>query len=156
MTADSLIRLVRYDARANRLLLDALRRTPEVEDHALRVFAHLVASPRVWWLRMQGADASTQPIWPEPDLDALADLLDANEADYAAFLDGMTPDELAAPVRYTNTQGHTFETAVGDIVMHVVTHGAYHRGQVAAALRRADADPPPTDFVRFARGDWDG
>lgn len=156
MTPDALTRLLHYDAVANRRLLDALRATPEVENRALRVFAHLVASPRVWLLRMQGADASGQPIWPEPDLDALAGLIDANEADYARFLDGMTPDELAAPVRYTNTERHTFETAVGDIVMHVVTHGAYHRGQVAAALRRADAAPPPTDFVRFARGDWGG
>jgi uncharacterized damage-inducible protein DinB len=34
----------------------------------------------------------------------------------------------------------------------VALHGAYHRGQIAAALRGAGAVPEPTDFIAFARG----
>jgi len=35
--------------------------------------------------------------------------------------------------------------------MHVVTHSAYHRGQVAAAVREAGGKPEATDYVVWVR-----
>ena len=35
--------------------------------------------------------------------------------------------------------------------MHVVTHSAYHRGQVAAAVREAGGKPAATDLVVWVR-----
>jgi uncharacterized damage-inducible protein DinB len=35
------------------------------------------------------------------------------------------------------------------MVRHVVNHGTYHRGQVAAMLRQLGYSPPPTDYLVF-------
>jgi uncharacterized damage-inducible protein DinB len=40
---------------------------------------------------------------------------------------------------------------VGDILTHVVAHSAYHRGQIAAAVRAAGGAPAYTDFIHAAR-----
>jgi uncharacterized damage-inducible protein DinB len=65
---------------------------------------------------------------------------------------GLTPDAAARRVTYRNSAGREFASPVEDILLHVALHGAYHRGQIAAALRGAGAVPEPTDFIAFARG----
>jgi uncharacterized damage-inducible protein DinB len=35
-------------------------------------------------------------------------------------------------------------------VCHLVNHATYHRGQVAAKLKRKGVEQPPSDFVYFA------
>lgn len=52
---------------------------------------------------------------------------------------------------YRSSQGTPFQTSVGDILMHLASHGAYHRGQIALLLRQAGAEPLNTDFITFVR-----
>ena len=40
---------------------------------------------------------------------------------------------------------------VWQIVLHVVNHGSYHRGQVAAMLRAAGYAPPDSDLIIWYR-----
>ena len=44
-----------------------------------------------------------------------------------------------------------YDTAVGDILTHIATHGGYHRGQVAKAIGRAGGTSVNTDFMQFVR-----
>ena len=39
-----------------------------------------------------------------------------------------------------------------DMLLQVVLHGCYHRGQVALVVRGAGAEPSPTDYIAFVRG----
>ena len=36
-----------------------------------------------------------------------------------------------------------------EMLLHVITHGAYHRGQVGQILRAAEVLPPRDIFTRF-------
>ena len=56
-----------------------------------------------------------------------------------------------ASVRYRNSRGEEFHTPVGDLLTHVLMHGAYHRGQIAASVRRAGGEPAATDYIAFTR-----
>jgi uncharacterized damage-inducible protein DinB len=40
---------------------------------------------------------------------------------------------------------------VDDILMHVVMHSAYHRGQIALEVRCAGQTPAYTDFIHAIR-----
>jgi uncharacterized damage-inducible protein DinB len=42
--------------------------------------------------------------------------------------------------------------AVGDMLLHVALHGAYHRGQIALLVRAGGSTPSPTDYIAFIRG----
>jgi uncharacterized damage-inducible protein DinB len=65
---------------------------------------------------------------------------------------GLDEAALERQVHYSNTAGAEFDSRIGDIMMHVLLHCAYHRGQVALLLRTAGAEPEPTDFIAFCRG----
>jgi uncharacterized damage-inducible protein DinB len=54
-------------------------------------------------------------------------------------------------VLYTNSKGEPWESQVDDILTHLVVHGGYHRGQIAAELRAHGVAPPYTDFIQATR-----
>ncbi|HYJ78559.1 MAG TPA: DinB family protein [Longimicrobiaceae bacterium] len=60
--------------------------------------------------------------------------------------------DLDREVPYINSAGQGFQSTIGDILLHVALHGAYHRGQVAAAVRARGGAPVPTDYIAFVRG----
>jgi uncharacterized damage-inducible protein DinB len=150
--AAHLRRLFAHAAWADRLALDALAAAPEASRAGpLRLLAHVLAAERVWLLRLRGEDSTVQPIWPELGLEACAALAADNAAAYARYLDALTVEAAAREVAYANSQGASFSTRVSDVLTHVALHGAYHRGQVASALRAAGAEPVNTDFIAFVR-----
>ena len=74
-----------------------------------------------------------------------------NQRAYADFLGSLNKDDLNWLVKYRNSSGTEFDTAVGDILTHVALHGTYHRGQIARAMRAAGLMPVDTDFITFVR-----
>lgn len=119
---------------------------------AVRLYAHILGAERVWFLRLQKEDWRVQKVWPTMGLDACEAMAKQNGAAYAAYVDSLTEADIAALVPYTNTEGQSFSSTVGDIVMHVALHGVHHRGQIATTLRRVGIEPPSLDYIRFARG----
>ncbi|HEU0299893.1 MAG TPA: DinB family protein [Longimicrobium sp.] len=145
-------RLFRHMAWADQRVLALLAAIPDdPQPEPRRLFSHVLAAERVWLLRLRGEDSVVQPIWPMYSLEELAELARRNREEYARYLEGCGDDALAAEVEYRNTQGTEFRTAVSDVLLQVFLHGAYHRGQIAAAVRGAGREPVNTDFITFAR-----
>ena len=118
---------------------------------AVRLFSHLVAAERVWALRIDGRDSSSQAIWPAWTLqDASAAAADSRER-YRQILANLPRGGLQRIVDYTNSKGTHFRTPLVDILTHVAMHGSYHRGQVANAVRRAGDEPVNTDYITYVR-----
>jgi uncharacterized damage-inducible protein DinB len=135
----------------HRRVLEALRGPPTPPARAVRLLAHLLAAEDVWLRRLRGEDATVTPIWPDWNLEACAERLTANAEAYHTFLESLTDARLREVVTYPNSAGKVFHTPVGDILHHVFSHGAYHRGQVALLLRQAGLEPVNTDFITFVR-----
>jgi uncharacterized damage-inducible protein DinB len=142
--------LFRYTAWANARVLAALRAQPLALAEAMPLVAHALAAEKVWLGRLRGLPPGTD-VWPKLTLEESGALADENAAGYAAYLAGLTDADLARPLRYRNLAGQEFETAIGEILTHVATHGGYHRGQVAKAFGRAGAQPVNTDYITFVR-----
>ena len=153
MRADTLRRRFRYHAWANARLADALDgASPEA---ARRALAHALTAGRVWRLRLAGEPTDGVALWPALDAAGCRALARRNAEAWEAVLqpggEPLADAALDAPTDYVTTRGERFDTPVGDVLEHVLLHAAYHRGQVAAALRAADQAPPATDFVVWLR-----
>jgi len=147
-------RRFRYDAWANLAALGPLERpaTPP-PDRAAAILAHIAATQYLWMRRIGlGLDPDTDlPVWPA--------LAVAGTRGHLARLASAWPDPLGRlvagrldeAVSYTNSQGQAFTSTVGDILEHLLLHGAYHRGQVATLLGRAGLAPANTDFIHWVR-----
>lgn len=68
-----------------------------------------------------------------------------------ALLDKLTPEKLDENLKYRNRKGVEFQTPIRDVLMHVIMHSVYHRGQVAAAVREAGGKPAATDYMVYVR-----
>lgn len=143
--------LVVYWEWGNARSLAAIEATPAVGDDARRWLAHVVEAERIWLLRVQGNTPPTQDFWPDLPLAAIADAAQANRAAWREELTARAPDRLEEPIDYRNSRGEPFATPVSDIVLHVTVHGDHHRGQIAAAVRRAGGEPANTDYITFTR-----
>ncbi|HMR56073.1 MAG TPA: DinB family protein, partial [Cyclobacteriaceae bacterium] len=54
-------------------------------------------------------------------------------------------------LKYKNYVGDYYETNVEQIMIHLVNHGSYHRGQVAMLLRQKGYEPVNTDYITYDR-----
>jgi len=114
--------------------LASLHGAPALPPKALELYAHILGA--------EHALSATQ----------CRDLAAANHAGFAELLSRLDAESLGREIPYTNSAGIAFRSTVEDILLHVVLHGCYHRGQVALALREAGTEPSPTDFIAFVRG----
>ena len=132
-------------------LLEALRIAPDAEEEVAHLFAHLVAAEQIWLLRVTGGDPSGVPVWPERSVSDTVEVAREVRAGFEHLLEGVTEAELEATIEYRNTKGTGFRNALEDILLHVALHGAYHRGQIARAVRQAGGEPVNTDLITFVR-----
>ena len=148
--ASSLELLLRHLRWADEEVLTALRSAPP-HASALELFAHVVGAEETWLARLEQRTPRAA-VWPDIPLDEAARLAAAVHASLAAWLERADEAALEAEIAYTNSAGRRFTTRALDIVLHVMLHGAYHRGQIALLLRQAGAVPAPTDYAAFVRG----
>lgn len=139
---------------ADERVLELLRSVdvdPEAKAEIARLLSHVVAAERIWLDRATGAVALNLPVWPEWSAEEIAVAAAAVQVSYAQYLAGITADDLGRVVEYGNSQGVTFRTRLCDILVHVAMHGSYHRGQIAASVRRSGRAPMNTDFITYVR-----
>jgi uncharacterized damage-inducible protein DinB len=136
---------------ADARVLESLRAMSHPDQRALDLYAHVVGAEHVWLSRIL-MQAPREKVWPDLTLERAAALAVENAAGLRALLESCSADELQRRVPYHNSAGVAFESTVEDMLLQVVLHGCYHRGQVALLVRDAGAEPLPTDYIAFVRG----
>jgi uncharacterized damage-inducible protein DinB len=139
-------RLFRYEQWANQEALASVAATPR----ALRLLAHVLGAQRLWLDRLRGQPPSA-PVWPEWDAAACGAEADDLPRAWSAYLGGLGEERLDEQVAYVNSKGEPWRSRVEDVLMHVLLHSAYHRGQAAAAVRADGGAPAYTDFIHAVR-----
>ncbi len=100
--------------------------------------------------RAQG-EKSPLAVWPELGVaDCERYAVDLPRI-WSAYLSSLGDDGLSHAITYRNSKGEAWTNSVEDILMHVVLHSAYHRGQIASDMRAAGYTPAYTDFIHGVR-----
>jgi uncharacterized damage-inducible protein DinB len=116
----------------------------------LETLVHIASVEWVFLERWNGRSPSAQ--WDPaefPDLNALRTRWSEVEADLRRFVAGLSDDDLARDVSYTNFQGEVWSYPLWQQLLHVVNHGTQHRSEVAADLTRLGRSPGWLDFLYF-------
>ena len=147
---EHLTRLCTYDAWANQEVLSGLRRLPMPPARALKFLAHILASERLWLERLAQRKQSL-PVWPELTTEECERQAAELSLLWKNYLAASSEIDLAKSVSYQNSKGENWSSRKDDILMHVVMHAAYHRGQIATDMRAAGLNPAYTDFIHSIR-----
>lgn len=149
-TADEFVTLFAYNRWASGRVLDTMQSADGVPERAVELFSHLLRAQDVWFGRVQETEHATLDFWTTEPLAACAERLDASTHRWEQVLEERSHD-LDHLITYTNSKGTRFETALRDILVHVVNHGTHHRSQIALLLREAEIAPPATDYIFYVR-----
>lgn len=115
----------------------------------LNTFQHIYYGDRIWFSRLNntprpGSDFAD----PEPG-PSLADL-DRDWwpllKDFEAVAKATDPSGV---MHYKTLKGDPMERPNWQTILHIVNHGSYHRGQIAAMLRQQGHLPPGTDLIYY-------
>jgi uncharacterized damage-inducible protein DinB len=149
MDSNDFVPLFAYDHWANQECLKALR-AGEPATGVIKRMAHILSAEKLWRERIQRVPQS-MPVWPALSLkecDALAD--EIAEA-WRAYFAHPAPEGLFEVIDYKNSRGEAWQSRVEDVLMHVILHSAYHRGQIAMEMRASGMEPAYTDFIHAMR-----
>jgi uncharacterized damage-inducible protein DinB len=115
--------------------------------------SHMVFAEWLWLQRLNGSSPTARPDWAtDPPLATLESILASVAAERRKFLDALDDAALDRPLGYSTMNGQSFTNRLGDILLHVVNHASYHRGQVVTMIRQVGGVPPNTDLIAFRRG----
>lgn len=142
-----------YDYWANVETLASLRTVPSGTDKPRKTFNHVIGGQRVWMARFETPAPPLAQPWPDLTLDECALAIEELHRQWKGILDNLTPEKLMGDLAYQSLKGIEYRTPIRDVLMHLVLHSAYHRGQVAAAVREAGGKAAPTDYVVYLRRD---
>lgn len=116
----------------------------------MREVAHVRGAQEIWLARIEHRPP-TLPIWPEWSPADLAELGPALDVRLRAMFAELTPESLVQTLTYANLAGATYDTPVGEILLHLCMHGHYHRGKANAAMSRAGLAPVSIDYITWQR-----
>ncbi|MFZ5783746.1 MAG: DinB family protein [Pseudomonadota bacterium] len=136
VVADSLHRLSDEQQILIRRLLDHIQAVDEIFRHTLEARPHGHAAPRSAEL---------------PAFDELVRRARSTADWYAAYADALMPEEVDEVIAFHFSNGEPARMTRGEMLLHVATHGAGHRGQVALLLQKNGIQPWPdrlTDFLQ--------
>jgi uncharacterized damage-inducible protein DinB len=143
--------LFEYDYWGNRESLASLNTVSGDTGRARRILNHIIGAQRIWLARFETLDAKSAEPWPDSKLEECRAAIEELHKSWTGLLRKLRPERLDEKLVYRNTKGVEFKTPVRDVLLHFVMHSAYHRGQVAAAVREAGGIPAATDYVVYVR-----
>src|SRR5690242_10894631 len=119
-------------------------------DRAVSLYAHIVAIEHAWLARFeQRTPEHTQ--WPPWSLERASALATSSAAGLHSLATAAGSEGLSATITYRNRAGVEARNSLWEILMHIVMHGTYHRGQIALLARDGGGVPASTDFSTYLR-----
>jgi len=139
-------KLFEYDDWANREEVRHLRSLKAPPPQAMKILAHIVGTEWLWLGRLRGEKPAV--VWPDLTLDQIAEQIDRLRDEW--------PREFGRNdvADYVNSKGEKWSSRADDILMHVIIHGGYHRGQIAILVRQSGETPAYTDYIHCVRSDF--
>lgn len=151
---DTLQRLFHYKAWANDELLTALAKLggeSPITGLAIKALSHSYVVDRIFAAHMkQERHGYTSANLSEmPALTELATDIRASDLDYLDYVSAIDLRALSERIRFTFTDGAMGCMSREEMLLHVITHGVGHRGQISAVMILNGMTPAKDGFTTY-------
>ena len=143
------LKLYQYNAWCNKRVLRALASQQVSDEKILSLVGHIVAAQYLWLYRIKGLPPAQVKLWGEYSLQQLIQMAEEIGSEWLAFIEDT--DDFNRELTYLNYTGDPYVNNVEMIMIHLVNHSSYHRGQIAMQLRQKGFEPINTDFITYDR-----
>ncbi|MGL6608166.1 DinB family protein [Aeromonas hydrophila] len=156
MPTSTLLSLFRYKAWADGELLDALATLDpaqygEAHHTALRIFNHIHVVDAIFKANLlgepHGFSATNTP--ETPTLTMLRSAIGKLDAWYLDYLADLSQADGEAVLSFNFVDGDKGQMSRAEMLLHLVTHGGYHRGAIGRILVQCGITPPRDTLTTF-------
>lgn len=151
---NTLQHLFRFKAWADDELLTALSQlgdASEVTKLAIKALSHTYVVDRIFAAHLRGkshgftsANSSRMPT-----LQVLSADMRTSDREYVDYVSRLDPGQLGQQIDFTFTDGAAGRMSREEMLMHVITHGVGHRGQVSAVMLLNSLAPATDGFTTY-------
>jgi uncharacterized damage-inducible protein DinB len=151
---DTLHRLFLHKAWANNELLMQLEKLGDrspVVNLAIKALSHTYVVDRIFaaHLRREHHAYTSANLSEFPTLAKLSADIRASDLEYVEYVATLQQDQLKERIEFTFTDGMPGCMSREEMLMHVITHGVGHRGQVSALMLLNSLAPAPDGFTTY-------
>ena len=151
-----LLSLFQYKAWANEELFTELEKldpaTQQADRHtAIRLLNHIYVVDRIFAAHL-GGQTPAYGATNTPETPALAELRSAVVRSDAWFIDHvreLPAERLSESIAFSFTDGASGRMSREEMLLHVATHGSYHRGAVGRVMAQAGVPAPRDIFTVY-------
>ena len=155
MSTETLNSLFGYKSWANSELFSLLATLPPEHSEqihtCIRTLNHIYVVDRIFRAHLSGEprpfDATNTKA--TPPLEQLRAGVQATDSWYRDYVASLTASALSEVLAFTFTDGDRGRMSREEILLHVLTHGGYHRGNVGQVLRSISVAPPRDLYTKF-------
>lgn len=155
-------KLTRYKAWANKIIFATTASLPEGEALKTRLtryrnivhtLNHIYVIDLVFQAHLENRphNFTARNTDDHPPLDELWEMVKITDQYYIDLSDNLSSDQLKEVINFDFIGGGSGSMTREEIILHIVNHGAYHRGFVADMMYQVPLVPPSTDFPVFLR-----
>lgn len=128
--------------------------TPERQQllhSAVRLLNHIYVVDRIFQAHLSGEahGYSNTNTKDTPTLSELSEAVQQCDTWYQTFIEQQSDETLGTAVPFQFTDGDTGCMTQAEILMHIITHGGYHRGNVGQILKGLQVAPPRDLYTKF-------
>jgi uncharacterized damage-inducible protein DinB len=152
--SNTLQSLFQYKAWANDELLTALAKLgadSPVTPLAIKALSHTYVVDRIFAAHLRRKDHSytSANLSQMPALEDLSADIRTSDRQYIDYVWALDPDQLADRIDFAFTDGAPGRMSREEMLMHVITHGVGHRGQVSAVMLLNSVAPAKDGFTTY-------
>jgi uncharacterized damage-inducible protein DinB len=149
--------LFQYKAWANDELLTALAKLGDespITQLAIKALSHTYVVDRIFAAHLRRKEhAYTSPNLSQmPRLKELSADIRASDGEYVDYVSSLDSAQLGDRIDFAFTDGAPGHMSREEMLMHVITHGVGHRGQVSAVMLLNSVAPAKDGFTTYLHG----
>lgn len=157
---EPVLEMYNYHAWANGVIIDRLNELPEHVYHkeiqsgfssVSKVLSHIYLTDYAWFdiisgISMDEAMASSSELKEEVEKKSIEEMKKTFIGLYERNKALLSTVDMEKVMVVNNPYAGSLETTISESVLHVVTHGSYHRGNIATMLRQMGHTSVMQDF----------
>lgn len=158
--SENIYRYIGYNIWANQAIADFLSDKEYILDKDVissfptirTTIFHIADGQRIWLSRMKGTSPN---VWPSKSMrpeEAIPALLNTSE-EFAVHAADKGDSFYKEVISFSAFDGTPYEETAGNIIMHVMNHSTFHRGQLITMFRQGglEGKMPRTDLIAYLR-----
>jgi uncharacterized damage-inducible protein DinB len=148
MKKESYLKQIRYESWANNMVIDAFMKATFPLERTHQIISHNLNAFSIWLKRIKNEEVTIK-LWDIYTVDELSLLNLTLYTDWSAYISTLNDTDFEKKIPFT-FMGKKASISIEDLIIHLVNHSSYHRGQVILQLKDKLPTLPLSTYIAFA------